>query len=424
MKTICVFFFTCVLGLFSLTTAESLTIDQGARIIAAGDGTAYSGTRSIDSSTNRILSESWEPTKPPTNWDFTVYIVASGYGEAVLSLYGKSQDYDIGDWRSGPELTPADKDTFSLTVSTLSPAYNFPMILLDSPPHAPLNSGYANEINTGDFSGEASGTATTRGRKVETYYGSTAGLNVGLNMSGPNVGIVIGGTTNWKWSPGPNHPDTSGSLTASMSVSVSDSGSGSGSGSGSTPTDNTPNCQDCTSHCSSPCNCSNSGTCDGTASTPPSPTYHACDVHETSVSGNHSYGTYKCGSHSGYACQESNDHETYISSCTQTDSNGNTCTNSSGYYECSAHVHSYPPALVACAGAPWTNCSGAPSEWAHYETSCSQCSNGYWTCSEWAYQHTSGQKTCRRPGCRKPFYECQNGTCTSDWGTSSYHWAQ
>ena len=30
------------------------------------------------------------------------------------------------------------------------------------------------------------------------------------------------------------------------------------------PTDNTPNCQDCTSHCSSPCSCSNSGTCNGT----------------------------------------------------------------------------------------------------------------------------------------------------------------
>ena len=31
-------------------------------------------------------------------------------------------------------------------------------------------------------------------------------------------------------------------------------------GSSSTPTDNTPNCQDCTSDCSSPCSCTNSGT--------------------------------------------------------------------------------------------------------------------------------------------------------------------
>ena len=31
-----------------------------------------------------------------------------------------------------------------------------------------------------------------------------------------------------------------------------------------TPTDNTPNCSDCTTHCNSPCNCTNSGTCNGT----------------------------------------------------------------------------------------------------------------------------------------------------------------
>ena len=41
-------------------------------------------------------------------------------------------------------------------------------------------------------------------------------------------------------------------------------------GSSSTPTDNTPNCQDCTSDCSSPCSCTNSGTCGGTVSSPPS----------------------------------------------------------------------------------------------------------------------------------------------------------
>lgn len=35
------------------------------------------------------------------------------------------------------------------------------------------------------------------------------------------------------------------------------------------PTDNTPNCSDCTSDCSSPCGCSISGTCGGTVSSPP-----------------------------------------------------------------------------------------------------------------------------------------------------------
>ena len=47
-------------------------------------------------------------------------------------------------------------------------------------------------------------------------------------------------------------------------VPPSGSGSGSRSSTPSTPTDNTPNCQDCTSHCSSPCSCTNSGTCNGT----------------------------------------------------------------------------------------------------------------------------------------------------------------
>ena len=114
-----------------------------------------------------------------------------------------------------------------------------------------------------------------------------------------------------------------------------------------TPTDGTPNCPDCTTHCSSPCSCTNSGTCNGTASTPSTPTYHACGEHETSVSGDHSNGTYTCGSHSGYKCQESHDHKTYISSCTSTDSYGNTCNNTSGYYECSQHTHSYP-AMKSC----------------------------------------------------------------------------
>ena len=36
-----------------------------------------------------------------------------------------------------------------------------------------------------------------------------------------------------------------------------------------TVVDNTPNCQDCTSHCSSPCSCSDSGTCNGTVAVPP-----------------------------------------------------------------------------------------------------------------------------------------------------------
>lgn len=159
----------------------------------------------------------------------------------------------------------------------------------------------------------------------------------------------------------------------------------------------------------------------------PSPSYHPCGVHQTSVSGSHSQRTYTCGSHSGYACQESNDHKTYIASCSETE-NGRTCNNSSGYYECSPHSHTYPappppaPTTVACGGAPWTNCPGASSRKAHHVPSCSHCNNGYWTCGQYAYRHTT-QNTCRRPGCGVTYYECQNGPCSSDWGTYDWHWA-
>ena len=198
-----------------------------------------------------------------------------------------------------------------------------------------------------------------------------------------------------------------------------------GSSSGSNPTgsnppsDGTPNCPDCTSHCSSPCSCTNSGTCGGSV------VYHPCGEHLTSVSGDHSWGTYTCGdaTHVGYRCQESSDHRTYISSCTSTDANGNTCTNSSGHYECQPHTHTYPQTLVACGGASWTGCSGASSRTEHYVPSCSNCGSSYWTCSQWAYRHTT-QNTCRRPGCGVTYYACQNGPCTSNWGTHDYHWAE
>ena len=54
-------------------------------------------------------------------------------------------------------------------------------------------------------------------------------------------------------------------------VSSNSANSGNTSSTPPPPTDDTPNCSDCTSHCSSPCSCTNSGTCNGTVSTPPKP---------------------------------------------------------------------------------------------------------------------------------------------------------
>ena len=125
-------------------------------------------------------------------------------------------------------------------------------------------------------------------------------------------------------------------------------------------TDNTPNCPDCTSHCSSPCSFSNSGTCNGSIYTPPTPPAPTPP----------------------------------------------------------------PPTTVACGGAAWTGCTASvSSRTEHHVPSCTHCGSSYWTCSQWAYRHTT-ENTCRRPGCGVTYYACQNGPCTSTWGTHDYHWAE
>ena len=72
---------------------------------------------------------------------------------------------------------------------------------------------------------------------------------------------------------GSTPPSSGGSTPPSSGGSTPPSNGGSTPpSSGSTPPpDNTPNCQDCTSHCSSPCSCTNSGTCNGTVAAPPPP---------------------------------------------------------------------------------------------------------------------------------------------------------
>lgn len=60
-------------------------------------------------------------------------------------------------------------------------------------------------------------------------------------------------------------PDSNRHWSAGSSPPPNNGGSGgSGGGGNNQPTDNTPNCSGCTSDCSSPCSCTNSGTCGGT----------------------------------------------------------------------------------------------------------------------------------------------------------------
>lgn len=75
MKNVFVLFLVMLISVcFLLNMAESLTINQAARITAEGDGATYTGVRVIEQGTNKILSESWSPTKPSTNWRFKIYI--------------------------------------------------------------------------------------------------------------------------------------------------------------------------------------------------------------------------------------------------------------------------------------------------------------------------------------------------------------
>ena len=69
--------------------------------------------------------------------------------------------------------------------------------------------------------------------------------------------------------------------------------------------------------------------------------YYACQTPSTS---SHRSISYACSTHTYYACQTpSTSSHAYVSSCSET-SNGNTCNNSSGYYACALHSHTYPSA--------------------------------------------------------------------------------
>ncbi len=132
----------------------------------------------------------------------------------------------------------------------------------------------------------------------------------------------------------------------------------------------------------------------------PTPSYHACNVHLTTVSGDHSL----------------------QSSCSSSNANGN-CTVTS-FYACDSHTHAYPtppptptpppppeptpppPTTVACGAASWTGCTASvSSRTEHKIPSCSGCGNRYWTCSASASNHTD-VKTCRYSECRQQWKKC------------------
>ena len=94
--------------------------------------------------------------------------------------------------------------------------------------------------------------------------------------------------------------------------------------------DNSPNCDSCTT-----------GGCSSCPTT--TPTMHACGVHETTVSGDHSWIIPPCGddTHGMSACQVTSAHSSRQASCSVTNSYGDYCT-VSNYFDCQNHAHQFP----------------------------------------------------------------------------------
>ena len=164
----------------------------------------------------------------------------------------------------------------------------------------------------------------------------------------------------------------------------------------------------------------------------PQPCGHPYDPN-SSEAYNHRYVKYQCGRHSGYKCKESSDHKTWISSCTQTDTNGNTCNNSSGYWECSQHTHTYPsaapePTLVECSHG---SCSEQVSSGTTHRATCGSLLHYFWPgcpdkSTKWWHQYTThAEKTCRYKSCGNTWRRCLSKTpnCSDPKRSGKKCWA-
>ncbi len=126
------------------------------------------------------------------------------------------------------------------------------------------------------------------------------------------------------------------------------------------------------------------------SSTLPTPSYHACGVHLSTESGNHSL----------------------QASCSSTDGNGNSCTVTS-FYACDNHTHVYPsppPTPTLCPANGWTNCGNTESD----ATTCGG-RHIYYTCNPDAVAYHGDSKSCRRAGCSNTWSKCQSAPWCDAW---------
>ena len=117
-----------------------------------------------------------------------------------------------------------------------------------------------------------------------------------------------------------------------------------------------------------------------TPTTPTTPVMAACGVHETTVSGDHSWIIPPCGddTHAMYACQVTSSHSTLQASCSATNSYGDGCS-VSGFYACQNHSHQFPT-RVRCRRSACTEMVLSDLE---HRTTChyGRTSHYYWTCN-------------------------------------------
>ena len=190
---------------------------------------------------------------------------------------------------------------------------------------------------------------------------------------------------------------------------------------------------------------SSSSTTTPTTSSPqpstPETAMHPCQLHATTVSGNHSRITPPCGDsgHATYACQISSDHRTTISGwsgtfyecqphttypcghtdptanaayhdpherCTHTNANGQRCT-VRNFYDCDQHTHVYPPPTISCGR---SGCSQTVSSANQHSATCAS-GHSYWSCNP-SDVNSHITRTCRYSACGKSWQKCMTGGTT------------
>ena len=160
----------------------------------------------------------------------------------------------------------------------------------------------------------------------------------------------------------------------------------------------------------------------------PEPSYHACNDHEEWQSGIHTAAA--CGLAGHFVCDNLDHSSSYtcnippcsnrvvpycLALCPETSSHGTTPDPA----PTPAPTPESTPTTVACGGNGWTGCTEqVSSENDHYVSSCSNCSNSYWTCRpvHGAVKHEP-PRTCARNGCDNTFTLCSRPPCdvNSEW---------